>query len=79
MLQTCHSAASNRWANFVAVDFYKRSEEGGVFQATDMLNGRLLCGCDDVHVVFLDLPPLEHVLLPKKKVKQLQRMEEGHL
>ncbi|XP_020572064.1 PI-PLC X domain-containing protein At5g67130 isoform X2 [Phalaenopsis equestris] len=49
MLQTCHSAASNRWANFVAVDFYKRSEGGGAFQATDMLNGRLICGCDDVH------------------------------
>ncbi|XP_020274560.1 PI-PLC X domain-containing protein At5g67130 [Asparagus officinalis] len=50
MLHTCFGAASNRWANFVAVDFYKRSEGGGAFQATDMLNGRLLCGCDDVHV-----------------------------
>lgn len=50
MLHTCYGSASNRWANFVAVDFYKRSEGGGAFQATDMLNGRLLCGCDDVHV-----------------------------
>ncbi|XP_028550166.1 PI-PLC X domain-containing protein At5g67130 [Dendrobium catenatum] len=49
MLDTCYGAASNRWANFVAVDFYKRSKGGGAFQATDMLNGRLLCGCDDVH------------------------------
>ncbi|PKA57056.1 PI-PLC X domain-containing protein [Apostasia shenzhenica] len=49
MLHTCYAAASNRWANFVAVNFYKRSEGGGAFQATDMLNGRLLCGCDDVH------------------------------
>ncbi|KAK6129009.1 hypothetical protein DH2020_037239 [Rehmannia glutinosa] len=49
MLQTCYGAAGNRWANFVAVDFYKRSEGGGTFQATDMLNGELLCGCNDVH------------------------------
>lgn len=49
MLDTCYGAASNRWANFVAVDYYKRSEGGGAFQAADMLNGRLLCGCDDVH------------------------------
>ncbi|XP_026656575.2 PI-PLC X domain-containing protein At5g67130-like isoform X3 [Phoenix dactylifera] len=49
MLNTCYHAAANRWANFVAVDYYKRSEGGGAFQATDMLNGRLLCGCDDVH------------------------------
>lgn len=50
MLHTCYGSSSNRWANFVAVDFYKRSTGGGSFQATDMLNGKLLCGCDDVHV-----------------------------
>ncbi|MED6137338.1 hypothetical protein PIB30_064069 [Stylosanthes scabra] len=49
MLETCHGAAGNRWANFVAVDYYKRSEGGGSFQAVDMLNGKLLCGCDNVH------------------------------
>ncbi|KAL5987899.1 hypothetical protein ACLOJK_035655 [Asimina triloba] len=49
MLHTCYSAAGNRWANFVAVDYYKRSEGGGSFQAVDTLNGKLLCGCDDVH------------------------------
>ncbi|GMH30620.1 hypothetical protein Nepgr_032463 [Nepenthes gracilis] len=49
MLNTCHADAGNRWANFVAVDFYKRSEGGGSFQAVDVLNGELLCGSDDVH------------------------------
>ncbi|XP_056176087.1 PI-PLC X domain-containing protein At5g67130-like [Syzygium oleosum] len=51
MLQTCYGTAGNRWANFVAVDYYKeqRSEGGGSFQAVDTLNGELLCGCNDVH------------------------------
>ncbi|EEF31392.1 PI-PLC X domain-containing protein At5g67130 isoform X2 [Ricinus communis] len=48
MLQTCYAAAGNRWANFVAVNYYKRSEGGGSFQAVDSLNGKLLCGCDDI-------------------------------
>lgn len=49
MLPTCYAASGNRWANFVAVDFYKRSEGGGSFQAVDTLNGKLMCGCNDVH------------------------------
>ncbi|PPS07229.1 hypothetical protein GOBAR_AA13420 [Gossypium barbadense] len=49
MLDTCYGRSGNRWANFVAVDYYKRSDGGGVFQAVDKLNGQLLCGCDDVH------------------------------
>ncbi|KAI4346702.1 hypothetical protein L6164_007575 [Bauhinia variegata] len=49
MLSTCYAAAGNRWANFIAVDYFKRSEGGGSFQAVDTLNGKLLCGCDDVH------------------------------
>ncbi|CAF1925358.1 unnamed protein product [Brassica oleracea] len=48
-IKTCYVAAGDRWANFVAVDFYKRSDGGGTFQAVDKLNGELLCGRDDVH------------------------------
>ncbi|KAJ6417013.1 hypothetical protein OIU84_002828 [Salix udensis] len=40
MLHTCNGAAATRWANFVAVDHYKRSEGGGSFQAVDLLNGK---------------------------------------
>ncbi|CAI9263302.1 unnamed protein product [Lactuca saligna] len=47
--KTCYTDSGNRWANFLAVDFYKRSEGGGTFQTTDLLNGELLCGCNDVH------------------------------
>ncbi|KAL3813492.1 hypothetical protein ACJIZ3_014760 [Penstemon smallii] len=49
MIRTCHNAAGKRWPNFVAVDFYKRSEGGGTFQAVDISNGELLCGRKDVH------------------------------
>ncbi|KAL0723385.1 hypothetical protein Bca4012_037984 [Brassica carinata] len=48
-ITTCYSPAGDRWANFVAVNFYKRSVGGGTFQAVDKLNGELLCGRDDVH------------------------------
>lgn len=49
MVETCYGTAGNRWANFVAVDYYKKSEGGGSFQALDTLNGKLLCDCNDVH------------------------------
>ncbi|CAI9109879.1 OLC1v1009801C1 [Oldenlandia corymbosa var. corymbosa] len=60
MLQTCHTASGNRWANFIAVDYYKRSEGGGAFQAVDTSNGELICGCQDVHSC---LPDRHYTLL----------------
>ena len=33
----------------------QRSDGGGSFEAVDMLNGKLLCGCDDVHACVVTL------------------------
>ncbi|CAM8882122.1 unnamed protein product [Rhodiola kirilowii] len=46
---TCYISAGDRWANFIAVDYFERSDGGGAFQALDMVNGKLLCGREDIH------------------------------
>ncbi|XP_066343078.1 PI-PLC X domain-containing protein At5g67130-like isoform X2 [Miscanthus floridulus] len=48
MAQACYAAAGNRIPNFIAVNFYMRSDGGGVFDVQDRINGRTLCGCDTI-------------------------------
>ncbi|GLU20040.1 hypothetical protein SLE2022_362570 [Rubroshorea leprosula] len=48
MVGTCYKAAGNVMPNFVAVNFYMRSDGGGVFDDLDKMNGQTLCGCSSI-------------------------------
>ncbi|XP_027084376.1 PI-PLC X domain-containing protein At5g67130 [Coffea arabica] len=41
-------AAGNIMPNILAINFYLRSDGGGVFDAVDRMNGQTLCGCTTV-------------------------------
>ncbi|CAN1190339.1 PI-PLC X domain-containing protein At5g67130 [Linum perenne] len=45
MIETCFKAAGNQIPNFLAVNFYMRSDGLGVFDDLDRMNGPTLCGC----------------------------------
>ncbi|WJX60724.1 hypothetical protein P8452_45900 [Trifolium repens] len=48
MVNTCYKTAGNVLPNFIAVNFYMRSNGGGVFDIVDRINGHMLCGCSTV-------------------------------
>ncbi|CAN4082933.1 unnamed protein product [Withania somnifera] len=48
MVGACYKAAGDMVPNYVAVNFYMRSDGGGVFNVLDQMNGQTLCGCSTV-------------------------------
>ncbi|KAL5714113.1 hypothetical protein ACHQM5_016118 [Ranunculus cassubicifolius] len=48
MVGTCYKAAGNVMPTFLAVNFYMRSDGGGVFDVMDRMNGQSLCGCNTI-------------------------------
>ncbi|XP_039127824.1 PI-PLC X domain-containing protein At5g67130 [Dioscorea cayenensis subsp. rotundata] len=52
----CYKAAGNLMPNFLAVNFYMRSDGGGVFDVQDKINGLNLCGCNTITACQLGAP-----------------------
>ncbi|KAL8473082.1 hypothetical protein ACS0TY_030061 [Phlomoides rotata] len=48
MVATCYKSAGTQMPNFLAVNFYMRSDGGGAFDDLDRMNGQTLCGCSTV-------------------------------
>ncbi|KAG8497477.1 hypothetical protein CXB51_008679 [Gossypium anomalum] len=48
MIGTCFKAAGSMMPNFLSVNFYMRSDGGGVFYDLDSMNGQRLCGCNTI-------------------------------
>ncbi|KAL9660360.1 hypothetical protein QQ045_025173 [Rhodiola kirilowii] len=48
MVATCYKAAGNVMPTFVAINYYMRSDGGGVFDTLDRMNGHTLCGCSTI-------------------------------
>ncbi|XP_020581190.1 PI-PLC X domain-containing protein At5g67130 isoform X2 [Phalaenopsis equestris] len=48
MVNVCYKAAEKLMPNFLAVNFYMRSDGRGVFDILDRMNGLTLCGCPTV-------------------------------
>ncbi|CAN6459685.1 unnamed protein product [Victoria cruziana] len=57
MVGTCYKAAGNKMPNFLAVNFYMRSDGGGVFDIIDWMNGHTICGCSSVIACQAGAPP----------------------
>ncbi|KAJ6678399.1 PI-PLC X DOMAIN PLANT-LIKE PROTEIN [Salix viminalis] len=68
MVGTCYKAAGNVVPNFLAVNFYMRSDGGGVFDAVDRMNGQT-CGCSTVTACQAGAPfgSCKNVTLPNQQ------------